>query len=144
MCTCRSLNRNNNASSDGDDDETSGNNQSRPQLYSHMRKVYDRDTALLEHVYITMSTARPQHCIHDVRLESITQRRRRPTRVSKQRAKVLITEYCSRKTLRSINELVDDGVPCCRVQLRSCLRPINGIHSSCPKRTRARRRFALL
>ena len=66
-----------------------------------MSKVYDGDTDLLEHVHIIMSTIKPEYSIQE-QDESMEQRRRRRTRVSKQRAKVLITEYCSRKIVDKI------------------------------------------
>ena len=66
-----------------------------------MSKVYDGDTDLLEHVHIIMSTIKPEYLIQE-QDESMEQRRRRRTRVSKQRAKVLITEYCSRKIVDKI------------------------------------------
>ena len=96
ICTCQSLNRNNNASSSDDESPP------RQQLYPHMRKVYDEDTALLEHVHIIMSTTKPQCSLQEAKEEPTVQRRRRPTRVSKQRAKVLITEYCSRKIVDNV------------------------------------------
>ncbi len=65
-----------------------------------MRKVYDDDTDLLEHVYIIMSKIKPTEC--SVNEESTAQRRHQRARVSKQRAKVLITEYCTRKIVDNI------------------------------------------
>jgi hypothetical protein len=67
-----------------------------------MRKVYNDDTDLLEYVHIIMSTIKPEDSHHEQQKETITQRCRRPTRVSKQRAKVLITEYCTRKIVDNI------------------------------------------
>ncbi len=67
-----------------------------------MRKVYNDDTNLLECVHIIMSTIKPECSINEQQEETIAQRRRRRTRVSKQRAKVLITEYCTRKIADNI------------------------------------------
>lgn len=92
LCTCQSLNRNTNALTNDNDNQ---------QVYPHMRKVYDDDTDLLEHVHIIMSTIKPDYSIQEQE-ESMEQRRRRRARVSKQRAKVLITEYCSRKIVDKI------------------------------------------
>lgn len=92
MCICQTYNRNTNAfNSDAE---------SQPQLYPHMRKVYNDDTDLLEYVHIIMSTIKPECSMSEE--ETIAERRRRPTRVSKQRAKVLITEYCTRKIADNI------------------------------------------
>ena len=93
LCTCESYNRNSNAFSHDNDGR---------QLYPHMRKFYNEDTDLLEHVHIVMSTVKPESLSHDRgddddEEETLAQRRRRRTRVSKQRAKVLITEYCTKK-----------------------------------------------
>ncbi|UJR15009.1 hypothetical protein I4U23_001986 [Adineta vaga] len=88
ICTCQSLNRNTNAFSHENENQ---------QLYPHMRKVYDDDTDLLDQVHIIMSTIKPECSLNEQHEESIAQRHRRHTRVSKQRAKVLITGYCSRK-----------------------------------------------
>jgi hypothetical protein len=67
-----------------------------------MRKVYDDETDLLEHVHIIMSTIKPECPVDEQQEETIAQRHRRRTRVSKQRAKVLITEYCTRKIADNI------------------------------------------
>ncbi|CAF0823578.1 unnamed protein product [Adineta steineri] len=93
ICTCQSYNRNTNAFCSDND------SQQQQQLYPHMRKVYDNDTKLLEHVHIIMSTTKPICSINEQKQpEAIVQQRPpRRTRVSKQRARVLITEYCSRK-----------------------------------------------
>ena len=76
-----SSNRNNNACTNDQDSQ-------QPQLYPHIRKIYNSDTCLLEYARIIMSTVKPDD-------ETIVQQRR--ARVSKQRAKVLISEYCTRK-----------------------------------------------
>jgi hypothetical protein len=96
ICTCQSYNRNTNAFTSDQD------SQQQQQLYPHMRKVYNDDTDLLEHVHIIMSTIKPEGSIHEQQDETIAQRRRRRTRVSKQRAKLLITEYCTRKIADNI------------------------------------------
>ncbi|CAF4105441.1 unnamed protein product [Rotaria sp. Silwood1] len=67
-----------------------------------MRKLYNHDTDLLEYVYIIMSTVKPNDSINkqlqqDEILGQQQQHRRQQTRISKQRAKVLITEYCRNK-----------------------------------------------
>jgi hypothetical protein len=67
-----------------------------------MRKVYNNDTDLLECVHIIMSTIKPECSINEQQEETIEQRRRQRTRVSKQRAKVLITKYCTRKIVDHI------------------------------------------
>jgi len=69
-----------------------------------MRKVYDDETDLLEHVHIIMSTIKPERSVNEQPEETTAQRRRRRTRVSKQRAKVLITEYCTRNIKVSVNK----------------------------------------
>ena len=86
--------------SDSDSEE-----QQQQQLYPHMRKVYDDETDLLEHVHIIMSTVKPDCSVNEQQQqpeETIAQRHRRHTRVSKQRAKVLITEYCTRRVAENI------------------------------------------
>ena len=79
---------------------------SEQQLYPHMRKVYDDETDLLEHVHIIMSTVKPDCSVDEQQQqqpeETIAQRHRRHGRVSKQRAKVLITEYCTRRIADNI------------------------------------------
>ena len=65
-------------------------------LYPHVRKFYSCDTNLLEHVHIMMSTIKPETVLIE---ENLGQPRRRRTRMSKQRAKILITEYCCTKKL---------------------------------------------
>lgn len=96
LCTCQTYNRNTNAFNSDND------NQQQQQVYPHMRKVYNDDTDLLEYVHIIMSTIKPECSINEQQEETIAQRRRRRTRVSKQRAKVLITEYCTRKIADNI------------------------------------------
>lgn len=88
----QTYNRNTNAFTNDNDDQ--------PQLYPHMRKVYNSDTDLLEYVNIIMSTVKPECSTNEQQQQEepiIIQRRPRRTRISKQRAKVLITEYCTRK-----------------------------------------------
>ncbi len=94
ICTCHSFNRNTNA--------FNSDNDSQQQLYPHMRKVYNDDTDILEHVHIIMSTIKPECSINEQQEETMAQRSHRRARVSKQRAKVLITEYCSRKIADNI------------------------------------------
>jgi hypothetical protein len=70
-----------------------------------MRKIYNDDTDLLEYVHIIMSTIKPECPQNDQSSQEETieqRRRRRSSRVSKQRAKVLITEYCTRKIVDNI------------------------------------------
>ena len=93
LCACSTYNRNGNAFTS--DHETSVF--SEPTLYPHVRKFYNSDTAVLEHVRITMSTSKPASPTDECQEETMAQRRRRRTRISKQRAKVLITEYCTKK-----------------------------------------------
>ena len=95
ICTCQSYNRNTNALVNDTDNQ---------QLYPHMRKIYNDDTDLLEYVHIIMSTIKPECPQNDqsTQEETIAQRRCRRSRVSKQRAKVLITEYCTRKIVDNI------------------------------------------
>lgn len=92
ICTCSSSNRNNNACTD--DPHTP------PTIYPRIRKIYNHETALLEYVHIIMSTNKPDEGIEDE--QTIGQRRRRRARVSKQRAKALISEYCTRKIPENI------------------------------------------
>jgi len=96
ICTCQTYNRNSNAFNSDND------SQQQQQLYPHMRKVYNNDTDLLECVHIIMSTIKPECSINEQQEEPIEQRRRQRTRVSKQRAKVLITKYCTRKIVDNI------------------------------------------
>lgn len=94
ICTCKQYNRNTNAFNH----ETEGEIEQPQQLYPHMRKLYNDDTSLLEYVYIIMSTVKPDEPIAKPKEEPVIQKHhRRHTRISKQRAKVLITEYCTRK-----------------------------------------------
>jgi hypothetical protein len=97
ICTCQQYNRNNNAF----DSENDGQQQQQ-QLYPHMRKVYNDETDLLEHVHIIMSTIKPECSMDEQQEETVAERRRRRARISKQRAKVLITEYCTRKITDNI------------------------------------------
>jgi hypothetical protein len=95
--TSQLYNRNNNALTNDPDSEQ------QQQLYPHMRKVYNDETALLEHVHIIMSTIKPECPVDEPPPEeTIAQRHRRRTRVSKQRAKVLITGYCTRRIADNI------------------------------------------
>jgi hypothetical protein len=62
-----------------------------------MRKVYDSETDLLECVHVIMSPTKPESSENELlQEEPIAQRRCRRSRVSKQRAKALISEYCTR------------------------------------------------
>ncbi|CAF3744297.1 unnamed protein product [Rotaria sp. Silwood1] len=95
ICTCQQYNRNSNAFHN-DNEESQ-----QEQLYPHMRKLYNHETNLLEYVYIIMSTIKPNDSINKqdeiLGQQQQQQHRRRQTRISKQRAKVLITEYCRDK-----------------------------------------------
>ncbi|CAF3288160.1 unnamed protein product [Rotaria socialis] len=77
FCTCEAYNRNNNADIQEE------------KLYPCIRKIYNNDTDLLEQVHVVMSKDKPEN--------AITEPRRRHGRISKQRAKLFITEYCTRK-----------------------------------------------
>ena len=92
VCTCHTYNRNTNAFNNDQD-----NTQQPQQLYPHIRKTYDEETDALEHVHIIMSPIKPENFNNEEQEETVAQRRRRRTRISKQRAKALITEYCTRK-----------------------------------------------
>ncbi|CAF2741845.1 unnamed protein product [Rotaria sp. Silwood2] len=102
ICTCQQYNRNSNAFHN---DNEEPQEQQEQQLYPHMRKLYNHDTDLLEYVYIIMSTIKPTESLNKQQDETLGQQqqqqqpqhRRRQTRISKQRAKVLITEYCRDK-----------------------------------------------
>ena len=74
-----SANRNNNACTADQDTPP-------PQLYPHIRKIYNSDTCLLEYARVIMSTIKPDDEVG----------RQCRARVSKQRAKVLISGYCTR------------------------------------------------
>ncbi|CAF1300776.1 unnamed protein product [Rotaria sordida] len=108
ICTCQQYNRNSNAFHN---DNEEPQQQQQQHLYPHMRKLYNHDTNLLEYVYIIMSTIKPNDSINkqqqqqqqdetlgqQQQQQQQQQHRRRQTRISKQRAKVLITEYCRDK-----------------------------------------------
>ncbi|CAF3751997.1 unnamed protein product [Rotaria socialis] len=91
ICTCRQYNRNTNAYPNDSEEQ-------QQQLYPQMRKLYNDDTDLLEYVYIIMSTVKPSDSLTKQQDETCEQPpHRQQTRVSKQRAKVRITEYCREK-----------------------------------------------
>lgn len=89
LCQCHVYNRNTNAIENEPTVPT--------QLYPHMRKVYNDETDRLEQVHITMSTVKPEQEIVN---QQKSQRRR--ARISKQRAEVLITEYCKRNIVNKL------------------------------------------
>ena len=93
LCGCSTYNRNGNAFTT--DSQTSVFPE--PRLYPHMRKFYNHDTDLLEHVCVTMSPIKPDSSSDKLQVATMAERRPRRTRISKQRAKVLITEYCTKK-----------------------------------------------
>lgn len=66
-------------------------------VYPHIRKIYNHETSILEYVHIVMSRNKPEEGGDDDE-QMIGQRPpRRRARVSKQRAKILITEFCTGK-----------------------------------------------
>lgn len=82
ICTSRQYNRNTNAYPNDSEEQSQ-------QLYPHIRKLYDDDTDSLEYVYIVMSTVKPTQS--NTKQQDVLSQQ---TRISKQRAKVRITEYC--------------------------------------------------
>lgn len=88
ICHCVSNNRNKNVILNEADTSTSD-----IQLFPHIKKIYDCETNSLEQVHIIMSTIRPDQK-HE---EKVVYGRRHRTRVSKQKAKLLITECCSKR-----------------------------------------------
>ena len=93
ICTCHQHNRNSNAYDNENEQEDQ-----KIKFYPHMRKLYNDDTDSLEYVYIIMSTIKPKISMNKQQ-EGHTEQRyhHQHGRLSKQRAKVLITEYCKKK-----------------------------------------------